>query len=82
MLHRPPELLVLARSEASFGPEVDMWAVGCLLVEALHGPLMWHGHNCQLVLRNMQQICGSLPGCILSRRPLQPWCDCHNGFRA
>ncbi|XP_066353019.1 cyclin-dependent kinase C-2-like isoform X1 [Miscanthus floridulus] len=32
--HRPPELLL---GSTKYGPAVDMWSVGCILVELLNG---------------------------------------------
>lgn len=41
-LNRPPELLLGA---TKYGPAVDMWSVGCIFAELLHGKPILPGKN-------------------------------------
>lgn len=41
-LSRPPELLLGA---TKYGPAVDMWSVGCIFAELLHGKPILPGKN-------------------------------------
>lgn len=40
--YRPPELLLGA---TKYGPAVDMWSVGCIFAELLHGKPILPGKN-------------------------------------
>eukprot|EP01132_Coremiostelium_polycephalum_P007724 gene7724-9499_t len=42
LFYRPPELLMGCKN---YGPEVDMWSVGCIIVEMLTGCYMFAGSN-------------------------------------
>ena len=64
---RPPELLCLAVKTAAYGCEVDMWAVGCMLVEVVTGSRVWQGATSEDVLSRIQHICGRLPERVLHR---------------
>lgn len=44
---RPPELLLGA---TKYGPAVDMWSVGCIFAELLHGKPILPGKNEVLLL--------------------------------
>lgn len=41
-LNRPPELLLGA---TKYGPAVDMWSVGCIFAELLHGKPIFPGKD-------------------------------------
>lgn len=40
--YRAPELLV---GDTKYGPEVDVWAVGCVLAELATGKALWPGKS-------------------------------------
>lgn len=40
--YRAPELLV---THANYGPEIDVWAIGCIFVELLTGKALFNGKN-------------------------------------
>jgi serine/threonine protein kinase len=42
LYYRPPELLMGSRS---YGPEIDMWSVGCILVELMTNNYLFAGAN-------------------------------------
>jgi len=56
--YRPPELLLISNS---YGPEVDYWAVGCIMGELSDGDPLFPGENefDQLVI--IQNMIGKLP---------------------
>ncbi len=56
--YRPPELLLVS---TSYGPEVDYWAVGCIMGELSDGDPLFPGENefDQLVI--IQNMLGKLP---------------------
>lgn len=41
-LRRPPELLL---GTTKYGPAVDMWSVGCIFAELLHGKPIFPGKD-------------------------------------
>lgn len=41
-LYRPPELLL---GTTKYGPAVDMWSVGCIFAELLHGKPIFPGKD-------------------------------------
>lgn len=40
--YRAPELLV---GDTQYGPQVDVWAIGCLLAELIRGEALWPGKS-------------------------------------
>jgi len=54
--YKPPELLLGA---TNYGPEVDMWGVGCVLVEMLTGKTLFPGRNEKHQLGLILNICGT-----------------------
>lgn len=40
--YRAPELLV---GDTQYGPAVDVWALGCVFAELLHGNPLWPGKS-------------------------------------
>lgn len=40
--YRAPELLV---GDTQYGPPVDVWALGCVFAELLHGNPLWPGKS-------------------------------------
>ncbi|KAG5529468.1 hypothetical protein RHGRI_030005 [Rhododendron griersonianum] len=54
--YRPPELLLGA---TKYGPAVDMWSVGCILAELLHGKPILPGKNEPEQLNKIFELCGS-----------------------
>lgn len=55
VIFRPPELLL---GTTKYGPAVDMWSVGCIFAELLHGKPIFPGKDevseiqCRIVERN------------------------------
>ncbi|KAL8233481.1 hypothetical protein R6Q59_019581 [Mikania micrantha] len=54
--YRPPELLLGA---TKYGPSVDMWSVGCIFAELLHGKPILTGKNEPEQLNKIFELCGS-----------------------
>ncbi|KAK6923397.1 Protein kinase domain, partial [Dillenia turbinata] len=54
--YRPPELLLGA---TKYGPAVDMWSVGCIFAELLHGKPILPGKNEPDQLNKIFELCGS-----------------------
>nr|XP_028950126.1 cyclin-dependent kinase C-1-like isoform X2 [Malus domestica] len=54
--YRPPELLLGA---TKYGPAVDMWSVGCIFAELLHGKPILQGRNEPDQLNKIFELCGS-----------------------
>ncbi|KAK1287750.1 Cyclin-dependent kinase C-1 [Acorus calamus] len=54
--YRPPELLL---GTTKYGPAVDMWSVGCIFAELLHGKPILPGKNEQEQLNKIFELCGS-----------------------
>ncbi|XP_062099575.1 cyclin-dependent kinase C-1-like [Humulus lupulus] len=54
--YRPPELLLGA---TKYGPAVDMWSVGCIFAELLHGKPILPGKNEPEQLNKIFELCGS-----------------------
>ncbi|KAI3706097.1 hypothetical protein L1987_76352 [Smallanthus sonchifolius] len=54
--YRPPELLLGA---TIYGPFVDMWSVGCIFAELLHGKPILTGKNEPEQLHKIFELCGS-----------------------
>eukprot|EP00897_Mesotaenium_endlicherianum_P007516 jgi/Mesen1/6793/ME000035S06176 len=54
--YRPPELLLGA---TKYSPAVDMWSVGCIFAELLHGKAVLPGKNEIEQLNLIYQLCGS-----------------------
>lgn len=65
--YRPPELLL---GSTAYGPAVDMWGVGCILVDMLQGgkPL-FAGHDELTQLECISKRLGPLPASILGHLP-------------
>ncbi|EGC30913.1 hypothetical protein DICPUDRAFT_157293 [Dictyostelium purpureum] len=54
--YRPPELLL---GGSHYGPEIDMWSVGCIMAELLSKKTLFPGRNSIDQLDKIYQICGS-----------------------
>lgn len=54
--YRPPELLL---GSTKYGPAVDMWSVGCIFAELLHGKPILPGKNELEQLNKIYELCGS-----------------------
>ncbi|KAK9075050.1 hypothetical protein SSX86_003369 [Deinandra increscens subsp. villosa] len=54
--YRPPELLL---GTTKYGPSVDMWSVGCIFAELLHGKPILTGKNEPEQLNKIFELCGS-----------------------
>ncbi|KAL4557526.1 hypothetical protein LXL04_035707 [Taraxacum kok-saghyz] len=54
--YRPPELLLGA---TRYGPSVDMWSVGCIFAELLHGKPILTGKNEPEQVTKIFELCGS-----------------------
>ncbi|CAI9109462.1 OLC1v1009284C1 [Oldenlandia corymbosa var. corymbosa] len=54
--YRPPELLLGA---TKYGPAVDMWSVGCIFAELLHGKPILTGKNEPEQLNKIFELCGT-----------------------
>jgi len=70
--YRSPELLL---GSTKYGPEVDMWSCGCILVELMTKLTPFHGWNELDQLDQILRLCGSFnesnwPG--ISQLPLYP----------
>lgn len=62
---RPLELML---GQASYGPEVDMWSVGCILAELLLGKALFTGKDEVDQCKKIVYLCGcptnkTWPGC-------------------
>ena len=55
--YRAPELLVRSK----YGFSVDIWAVGCVMVEMLTGKPLFPGNSDYDTLFKIVKICGNLP---------------------
>ncbi|KAA3469571.1 Cyclin-dependent kinase C-1 [Gossypium australe] len=53
--YRPPELLLGA---TKYGPAVDMWSVGCIFAELLHGKPIFPGKDEPEQLNKIFELCG------------------------
>lgn len=54
--YRPPELLL---GTTKYGPAVDMWSVGCIFAELLHGKPILPGKNEPEQLTKIFELCGT-----------------------
>eukprot|EP01133_Synstelium_polycarpum_P015260 gene15260-18066_t len=54
--YRPPELLL---GSVHYGPEIDMWSVGCIMMELLSKKTIFPGRNPIDQLDKIFQICGT-----------------------
>ncbi|KAJ3707684.1 hypothetical protein LUZ61_011389 [Rhynchospora tenuis] len=54
--YRPPELLL---GSTKYGPQVDMWSVGCIFAELLHSKPILPGKNEPEQLRKIFELCGT-----------------------
>ncbi|CAI0413608.1 unnamed protein product [Linum tenue] len=54
--YRPPELLLGA---TKYGPAVDLWSVGCIFAELLHGKPLFPGSNEPELISKIFELCGS-----------------------
>ena len=62
---RPPELIL---GQDRYGPEVDMWSVGCIFAELLMGKALFPGKDDPDQIDRITKLCGSItedttPGC-------------------
>ncbi|RKP25934.1 kinase-like domain-containing protein [Syncephalis pseudoplumigaleata] len=54
--YRPPELLL---GETKYGPEIDLWGAGCILLELLTGKPPFQGHDEISQLEQIYQVMGA-----------------------
>ncbi|KAK2441646.1 Cyclin-dependent kinase C-2, variant 2 [Trifolium repens] len=54
--YRPPELLL---GTTRYGPAVDMWSVGCIFAELLHGKPIFPGKDEPEQLNKIFELCGA-----------------------
>jgi len=55
--YRAPELLLGSRD---YGPEIDMWSIGCVFCELLTGVILFKENNCEKAqLNKIFSICGT-----------------------
>ncbi|CAI4229132.1 unnamed protein product [Auanema sp. JU1783] len=54
--YRPPELLL---GEEHYGPQVDVWSVGCILAEFFTKKAIFMGNNEPVQLDFISKVCGS-----------------------
>lgn len=54
--YRPPELILGA---TAYGPEVDMWSAGCIMVELFTRKPIFQGHNEIMQLDNIWKTMGT-----------------------
>lgn len=57
--YRAPELLV---GDTQYGPPVDVWALGCVFAELLHGNPLWPGKSDVDQLYLIRKTLGTLRG--------------------
>ncbi|KAF3441066.1 hypothetical protein FNV43_RR19352 [Rhamnella rubrinervis] len=73
--YRPPELLLGA---TMYGPAVDMWSVGCIFAELLHGKPILTGKSEPEQLNKIFELCGSPDENNWPNVSETPW---YNNFR-
>ncbi|XP_021731390.1 cyclin-dependent kinase C-2-like [Chenopodium quinoa] len=54
--YRPPELLL---GSTKYGPAVDMWSVGCIFAELLHGKPVFPGKDEPEQINKIFELCGA-----------------------
>ncbi|KAJ8446813.1 hypothetical protein Cgig2_016123 [Carnegiea gigantea] len=54
--YRPPELLL---GSTKYGPAVDMWSVGCIFAELLHGKPIFPGKDEPEQINKIFELCGA-----------------------
>merc|ERR1739848_536762 len=59
--YRAPEILL----GVSYGQPIDMWSLGCILVELWTGQELFSNHSAQSMLARIQSICGPFPRWML-----------------
>ena len=67
--YRAPEILL---ETGNYGPEVDYWAIGCIMGELVDGDPLFPGDNEIDQLHVIQKVLGPLPQCqieVLSKNP-------------
>ena len=57
LAYRPPELLL---GQRNYGPEVDMWAAGCILAELFTKKIIMPGRTEHSQLTLITNLCGSI----------------------
>ena len=67
--YRPPEILL---GSTKYGSEVDMWGVGCILLELLYGKAVFTGQDEISQLETITRRLGSIPRHTESMKNL-PW---------
>ncbi|CAN1246806.1 Cyclin-dependent kinase C-2 [Linum grandiflorum] len=73
--YRPPELLLGA---TKYGPAVDMWSVGCIFAELLHGKPIFPGKDEPEQLNKIFELCGAPDEVIWPGVSKIPW---YNNFK-
>ncbi|KAK3023692.1 hypothetical protein RJ639_044302 [Escallonia herrerae] len=74
-LARPPELLL---GSTKYGPAVDMWSVGCIFAELLHGKPIFPGKDEPEQLNKIFELCGAPDEVIWPGVSKIPW---YNNFK-
>ncbi|XP_031402106.1 cyclin-dependent kinase C-2-like [Punica granatum] len=73
--YRPPELLLGA---TKYGPAVDMWSVGCIFAELLHGKPIFPGKDEPEQLNKIFELCGAPDDNNWPDASKMPW---YNNFK-
>ncbi|KAJ3679340.1 hypothetical protein LUZ60_017351 [Juncus effusus] len=73
--YRPPELLL---GSTKYGPQVDMWSVGCIFAELLHGKPILPGKNEKEQIEKINELCGTADESNWPGVTQMPW---YNNFK-
>lgn len=73
--YRPPELLL---GSTKYGPAVDMWSVGCIFAELLHGKPIFPGKDEPEQINKIFELCGAPDEAIWPGVTKLPW---YNNFK-
>ncbi|XP_047317845.1 cyclin-dependent kinase C-2-like [Impatiens glandulifera] len=73
--YRPPELLL---GTTRYGPAVDLWSVGCIFAELLHGKPIFPGKDEPEQLTKIFELCGAPDESIWPGVTKMPW---YNNFK-
>ena len=63
--YRAPEVIL----GAPLNDKIDLWGVGCALIELILGYPIFQGNTCALVLGAQQAVLGPLPSAIIDKSP-------------
>jgi cyclin-dependent kinase 12/13 len=67
--YRPPELLL---GTTKYGPEVDMWSVGCIFAELVMGKPILPGKN-EMEQARMWPLVAAACVCVCAAHVCAPW---------